>query len=714
MKYFLLLASILFSVSTYAQRTCGSHHLHLQKIEEHPELGMKQEEIERFTRDFMRNQQLLSSFAKGEEIIIPVVFHVVYSSTAQNISDTRLIEQIRVLNEDFNGLNADAINTPEAFASLRGTLNLRFVLANRDPNGNPTTGINRFNTTKTSFSYTSDDIKRPASGGVAAWNPNHYLNIWVGNITGGILGYASFPNEAGTSTDGVVLHYRYVGITGASSPYNLGRTATHEVGHYFNLRHIWGDKNNCSDDDEITETPMQYEASSGNPTFPKYDRCSGTFPGIMFMNYMDYSNDRSMNLFTKEQTTRMLAALNGPRATLIGSPGYVGDKEIDLLAQSIEAPITRVCTSELSPRMTIYNLGTRDITSFKVSYKINNGNEVSQTWTGTLQSSKTVNITFPDTTLTAGAYSISFIVTEPNGQNDEDITNNTISKSFTIGSGLSGFPLKEGFESTVPSAGWSINNPDGNITWAKSNYGQGKSGNYSIYINNYEYDPGEFNVDQGEKDDLILPSVDLSNADQANLSFAIAAAQYSALSSTNEHWDTLRVLVSVDCGQTYQTVYEKFKETLVTVSGALTTFYTPKTADWRTDIISLNAFKGYENVQVVFRNISNWENNIYLDDINISMQPNASTGIKNMDLLSGITIYPNPTSGLVSVEIRNYPQGLRQIEWINSLGQVVVDQQRISAEGVYQFNLSDLPGGLYMARFIFEDGQQLAKKVIVR
>jgi hypothetical protein len=263
---------------------------------------------------FMEFENLMALRIDGvgsipDSIIIPVVVHVVYYNSTQNISNAQINSQIQVLNEDFKRLNADSTNTPTAFRSVAGRANVIFKLAAIDPNDNATSGITRTSTTVNGFVQETNNVKFTATGGHDAWDPYYYLNIWVCNLHNH-FGYAQFPADLASSpnTDGVVISYRCFGEGGSSVfPYNKGRTATHEVGHWLNLRHIWGDEDNCTATDFVSDTPNQYTATYEYPSFPKTDYCTTTSPGIMFMNYMDYTDDGCMNIFTKGQVDRMLA-----------------------------------------------------------------------------------------------------------------------------------------------------------------------------------------------------------------------------------------------------------------------------------------------------------------------------------------------------------------------------------------------------------------------
>jgi hypothetical protein len=258
-------------------------------------------------------------------ITIPVVFHVIYRTTAENISDAQIQAQINQLNLDFARLNADASGTPSAFSSLAANTNIQFCLAQRTPTGAATNGIVRKQTTVTSWS-TNDAVKKSSSGGDDAWPSSSYLNIWSCNLGSGLLGYAQFPGGA-AATDGVVLLYSSIGSVaspGTASPYNLGRTATHEVGHWLNLYHIWGDDGTgCTGSDNVGDTPNQAGENYGCPAYPKTDGCTASSPGVMFMNYMDYTDDGCMNMFTTGQSTRMNALFvsGGARASLVSSLG---------------------------------------------------------------------------------------------------------------------------------------------------------------------------------------------------------------------------------------------------------------------------------------------------------------------------------------------------------------------------------------------------------
>jgi hypothetical protein len=306
--YTLIGAILLCAAQLSAQtRTCHTMGNLDRLLELHPQMQENMDAIEDFTRDFENTPQL-----RGETLVtIPVVVNVVYKTGAQNVSDAQIMSQIQVLNDDFRRQNSDADNTwSQAFDT-----NIEFCLASVDPDGNPTDGIRRRQTNKPSFS--ANDAVKTANQGLAPWDPSSYMNIWVCNLGSGLLGYAQFPGGP-AATDGIVIDYAYFGTTGtATAPFDLGRTATHEVGHYLNLRHIWGD-GPCSADDFVSDTP-----NSDNPNYGcalGHVSCGTT---DMVQNYMDYSDDVCMNLFTSGQSLRMdaLFAPGGIREGLTTSGG---------------------------------------------------------------------------------------------------------------------------------------------------------------------------------------------------------------------------------------------------------------------------------------------------------------------------------------------------------------------------------------------------------
>ncbi len=236
-------------------------------------------------------------------------------------------------------MNADTVNVPAIWKSIAANTHIQFRLADFDTLGNPTTGIIHIPTAVTSFANSPSDhkINFATLGGANAWNRNHYLNIPICNLGTGILGYTQMPGVGTASKDGCVINYMAVGKTGATAPYNLGRTITHEVGHWLNLIHTWGDDYGyCYGTDYVADTPNEGNANYSN--YPvstvRTDSCSPNSPGFMWQNYMDYTDDAGMCLFTAGQVARMQATLAGPRDSILSSPAVwpAAVKQIDWTA----------------------------------------------------------------------------------------------------------------------------------------------------------------------------------------------------------------------------------------------------------------------------------------------------------------------------------------------------------------------------------------------
>ncbi len=290
-------------------RRCGTMVLHEYLAETKPTYRRA---LERVERDISRKVASGEAMRLARKLVtVNVVVHVVYRRDAENISDAQVKSQIDVLNADFRAKNADTTKVPSVWTSLVADANIRFRLAKRDPNGKATKGITRTKTTRSAFPA-DNSVKTNAGGGVAPWPAAKYLNIWVCNLGNGLLGYAQFPGGP-AKTDGVVVLHRAFGTTGtARPPFNKGRTATHEVGHWLNLRHIWADTLGCGGSDFVADTPNQAGPNYGSPTFPRVS-CQNGPNGDMFMNYMDYVDDPAMVMFTPGQVARMNACLAGPR-----------------------------------------------------------------------------------------------------------------------------------------------------------------------------------------------------------------------------------------------------------------------------------------------------------------------------------------------------------------------------------------------------------------
>lgn len=316
-------------------RSCATMTLHKELVLTSEVYRNNRRNIEAFTATLRRAR----AARRSGVVRIPVVVHVLYHDAAQNLSDGQIQSQIAVLNRDFRKRDPDVVKVLAPFQPLVADAMIEFGLATRDPSGRPTNGVTRTRTPVALFRPDSTDpnrqiieldrkIKHAEGGGADAWPADRYLNIWVCHMDRDPLGYAQFPGGS-AKTDGVVIDYKAFGTNGsAAAPYDLGRTATHEIGHWFNLLHIWGDDGlGCSGSDSVEDTPNQAGPNTGIPTFPHVS-CNNEPHGDMFMNFMDYTDDAGMHMFTAGQVERMTSTLNGPRASLLSSDGLTPPDEI--------------------------------------------------------------------------------------------------------------------------------------------------------------------------------------------------------------------------------------------------------------------------------------------------------------------------------------------------------------------------------------------------
>ncbi len=287
---------------TGLRRNCGAMAAHMMLLEKYPAFRSNQLRLEGATA---RRREMKYEPAKAKLITIKTVVHVVYKTADQNISDAQIKSQITALNKDYRAKNADRSKVPVPWKGLVTDARIQFKLVK----------VTRTKTTVAGFSH-DDGVKKAAGGGIAPITPKTHMNMWVCALGGGLLGYAQFPGGP-AETDGVVINVQAFGTQGtAQAPFNKGRTATHEVGHYLNLRHIWGDTPDCSGSDMVADTPNCAGPNFGEPTFPVIT-CANGPNGDMFVNYMDYTDDAAMFMLTTQQVLRMRAALDTERKGLV-------------------------------------------------------------------------------------------------------------------------------------------------------------------------------------------------------------------------------------------------------------------------------------------------------------------------------------------------------------------------------------------------------------
>jgi PKD repeat protein len=661
----LAFSTIIGFAQTPLHRTCGTMDYHNYLMQTRPNYATDYTQYNQMLDQYIQNNQAsLNTAARTANITIPVVIHVLYNTAGQNISDAQATSQFAVLNNDFQRLNADKVNTPSTFTAVAGGVGITFCLAQRDPNGNATTGIIHKSTTTTSFT-TDNKIKSSAQGGDDPWDVTKYINIWIGNISGGILGYGEFPTTTLSNTYGLVLNYTATGTMGtASAPYNLGRTGTHEFGHCFNLNHIWGDNGQCGNTDNCYDTPPQKGGTAapagcnyGAPTYPwqpntctRPDGIAGAsmtnVNGDMFMNYMDYTDDAVMNMFSQQQCVRMLAVVSNPPYNVLASSNGctpVTSYSLDAGITSIIKPINAVatCINSVTPSVVLTNAGSSTLTSAKVLYKMDATATQTLNWTGSLLTNANATLTLNAYTgLTSAAHTFSVWVTAPNGGVDQGSTNNSQSSTYTVTAAGTGatLPFTEGFEATTfPPTNWTLvnsNTINAANTWTRVANTTGipvtPASTAAARMDNYTSTTDI----TGQVNALQSPALSFVGANSSlNVRFDLSHKQFDATTS-----DSLNVYISTDCGGTWVKLYgkgDKSTPSLITSVGTMTAAYTPTAnAQWRRDSISLAAYVGQPSVYLKFESVSGWGNYLWLDNINVKYIPTSIPPVANFSVSS--------------------------------------------------------------------------------
>ena len=419
---------------------CGSveYEKYLQSL--HPERATK-DEFESWLAPKVQEIQAQRSNGASIMITLPVVYHIITDGTgSENLSAATIQAQNDQLNLDFG-------NSSGSPYSVAADTEVEFCLATENESGSTLfePGINRvtdFGDGPFSRPDFENNIKPQTQ-----WDPTRYFNVWVGDLGGSLLGYAQFPSNSGlqglntnggdANTDGVVVLYSSVGsVANPSSggPYNLGRTLTHEVGHWLGLRHIWGDSSACTNDDFCADTP---DATNSNGGCPTVDSCPSDGLGAdMVENYMDYSNDACLNTFTADQKTRIQAVLaNSPRrmelaTSTVCEPAVVYDYDgaIEIENLNIEE-----CGTTFAPTVVITNNGNFNLNSAVISYQIDSDTAFTESWTGFLFSNQSETVTLPTLNISAGSHTFTVELTSPSGNTDQNTVDNTaMSSEFSV------------------------------------------------------------------------------------------------------------------------------------------------------------------------------------------------------------------------------------------------------------------------------------------
>lgn len=605
---------------------------------------MSKDQFESWLAPLIEEQKQLQQVASqsGGIIYIPVVVHVIHNGDAygtnENITDEQVQSQITVMTQDFRKI----IGTPGYNTNPVGAdVQIEFVLAKVDPNGNPTNGINRVNLCQASWSTTDiDAIVKPQT----IWDPTLYMNMWSVNFSNGsLLGYAQFPSSSGltglnanggsANTDGVVAGYRFFGSStlaagNYSAPFDKGRTMTHEVGHFLGLRHIWGD-GNCSADDFCADTPNAAAANGGCPTI---DSCPGG-GNDMVQNYMDYTDDSCMNIFTNDQKTRMVTVMNNsPRRSTLKTS--TKDIAIPLFANDAEVKIENYCAGGSGPcdsgnihKVLLYNRGNTNLTSANINYNVNGGTNNVFNWNGNLAPNKyaVVNLT---TTQSTGTLNVAIV--NANGVTDQRSSNNTSSKSFT-------------FTPSTPPTDYPYT--DFNLTIIKDNYGS------------------EITWDLKNSAGAIVQSGGPYTGNGSG----------TGQVATNQNWN-----LPIDC-YTF-TIYDTAGDGICCGYGNGS--WTITTNGGATTVGSGGNYTTSQSVSFTNQSLSN-------DDF---------------DSLNNISLYPNPTNGILNISANPVLGSPKNVTIYNNLGQIVKTVNANSNE--FSVDTANFSSGVYFIKLDFNNNSK--------
>ena len=704
----LVLGLFVFKLHAQNPFNCLSHQVFEELMKSDPIFRNNQEQLEKETQTYLKNKQVSKSTSAASTYVVPVVFHVIYSTQTGNISEAQILDQVDILNKEFKRQQADTILTPTAFLPLSAPFDVEFRLATIDPFGNCTNGINRVYSTLSNCSFYNDGVKA-----LSYWPSNKYLNIWVVqtmhydgslNCNGG--GYARFPGGA-ASVDGVNIRGDLIGSIGTAATNSgwgnfKGRYLIHELGHWFNLRHIWGDAN-CGND-LVADTPPHVFSNSGCPNFPHNpnSNCLGSNAnGEMFTNYMDYTNGNCLNMFSAGQVARMTAAITSPvsgrnnlwSANNLLSTGtadpYIYPSACVAVPAILPSETAVICIGD-SVKLTDYSYG---------------GLSTSRQWN--VPGGNAQNLTD----------SIIYVKYAAAGLYDVALTKNYLSSSKTTtftervlvlngNANLNyGFPFSDDFENSfLFDTDWSVLDKDNDgSSWELTN-STSYSGNNCVGIAN-------FNKPAPISEELISPSYDLIALNSPTLTFRL---HYAGRVTGN--YDKLQVFISNNCGKTWNSIYQKTATSgLKTVATNITNSYTPAIAssEWRLEqanIMNLWA-GGVVNFKFVFT--SGGGNNIFIDDINIGGV--NTTGINEEFILKKMELFPNPTQDLLTLKYNLTKPANLEVEVTDLSGRVCLirkPEKVYPGENTSSFDFSSLSNGVYFITLKHENGTTQSAKFI--
>lgn len=678
MKSFLPSAALFLSINAFAQLPCGTETQYKKIVEKNPHAAVARQQLQEFSKNYKATAQRSANTVK----IIPVVFHIIHTYGAENISKSQVLDAVRVINEDFQKMNADTSSIVNAFKPIAADCQVEFRLAGLDPNGNCTDGITR---TYSLLTHNADDNVKE----LISWDNDKYLNIWVVNsISFNAGGYAYYPGTAPPGGEGIVVLHTQLGSIGTSCGLNFcSRTLTHEIGHYLNLPHTWGSNNDCGnasacmDDDGISDTPNTNGACQ---TCNLSQSACGPLANVQ--NYMDYSTCAVM--FTQGQAQEMDAALN----STIGGRYYLWQQS-NLNATGVNTVPAPACAP-------IADFGSNAISicaGSTISFRDQTWNATPTAWSWQFPggSPSSSNDSMPVIQYTSpGNYDVSLTVSSSAGT--ATLTRTAHINVEAVAATYSSNNFSEGFEtSTIPGTDWQVFNLDGGVAWQRTTTAAA-SGSASAFIS------GSGNS-MYQTDELISPTFNLSQIPSPVMTFKMAFGA----------WDTedeLEVLISKDCGKTWIVRYRKSGANLITNSTNQTS-YIPSASEWRTESVSVLAFASEPNVMFKFRYMYAGGMKLFIDNINVS----SNVGMEKLQDEYSVDIYPNPAIDNVVLSF-DLPSAQKISACIyNMIGQTVwaqAAQEMKAGQNEIGINTSSFSPGVYMVEISADRGKIIKRLVI--
>lgn len=668
-----------FGAVSAQNRVCGFDAMHEKALQNVP--GAR-ESLERFEEKYQTEMAQGVPNSRGGVRTVPCVVHIIQSSAVELVTMADVQSQIDVLNEDFRKI----LGTPGAGNGV--DMELEFCLASIDPNGCATDGVNRV--VAPALAY-HDQADAAVMKGLIQWDPHKYLNIWVprtietSSSSGQVIGYATFPNflPFQPNLDGVVIHSGYFGRT--ADPTTIGRTTTHEVGHWIGLYHTF--QNGCqgsssttclSGGDRVCDTPQAFDANFGCPNI---NSCTDTPTDLpdQIENYMDYSDGTCQNMYTAGQKARADQLLNNYRSVLTSAA--------NLTATGCDGSAAPGCTPNADfTASNIYTCPGEAVTFTDISY----GAPTQWNWTfqgGTPGTSTSAN---PTVVFNApGIYNVTLSVANALGTNTE------VKTAYVNVAAPSNPPIVESFESVLNiPVGWSTEDEDQIGTWTLVS-NAGSQGTKSLKVKNFDTDS------EGSEDNLNLPAINLDSAQSAWLTY-----DYSYKRKSGFTFDTLQVNVSTDCGNTWTNLRTRSSISLVTVAGFSTAaeFVPTMASQWKTDTINLDSFAGMPSVKIQFKVIGYNGQSIYLDNVNLDFEE-IMIGVNDPKHNAwDLTVSPNPFRDVLTVNYTLSKPGSTRFTLIDAHGKTIYSHQTPKqgagsySVAVAQESIRNLPAGLYFLK----------------